>query len=80
MVGERINPTGKKKLQEELKEGKTSEIRRFASEQIEKGAKILDVNVGMPGIDEKKTMIDTVQFLSTIVEAPFALIHLLLRL
>ena len=73
VVGERINPTGKKKLQEELKEGKTSEIRRFASEQIEKGAKILDVNVGMPGIDEKKTMIDTVQFLSTIVEAPLCI-------
>ena len=73
VIGERINPTGKKKLQQELKESKTNEIRRFASEQIEKGANILDVNVGMPGVDEKKTMIDTVQFLSTIVEAPLCI-------
>ncbi|MDQ2086611.1 homocysteine S-methyltransferase family protein [Herbivorax sp. ANBcel31] len=73
VVGERINPTGKKKLQKELREGKTNEVRRFASEQIEKGAKILDVNVGMPGIDEKKTMIDIVQFLSITVKAPLCL-------
>ncbi|AUG57849.1 homocysteine S-methyltransferase family protein [Acetivibrio saccincola] len=73
VVGERINPTGKKKLQEELKEGKKSEIRRFAFEQVEKGADILDVNVGMPGIDEKKTMVETLQFLSTIVEAPLCI-------
>jgi 5-methyltetrahydrofolate--homocysteine methyltransferase len=53
VVGERINPTGKKKLQAELKEGSTQEVRRLALEQAEKGADILDVNVGMPGIDEK---------------------------
>ncbi|TYQ15767.1 UNVERIFIED_CONTAM: 5-methyltetrahydrofolate--homocysteine methyltransferase [Acetivibrio alkalicellulosi] len=73
VVGERINPTGKKKLQEELKEGKTSQIRTFANEQIEKGAAILDVNVGMPGIDEKETMVNTVQFLTTTVDAPLCL-------
>ena len=48
VVGERINPTGKKKLQEELKEGKTSLVTDLALEQVEKGAKVLDVNVGMP--------------------------------
>lgn len=73
VVGERINPTGKKKLQEELKEGKTSEVRRFAVEQLEKGAKILDVNVGMPGIDEKETMIKVVELLVPMIDAPLCL-------
>jgi len=73
VVGERINPTGKKKLQAELKEGKTSEVRRFAVEQLEKGAKVLDVNVGMPGIDEKETMIKIVELLSPMVDAPLCL-------
>lgn len=73
VVGERINPTGKKKLQEELREGKTSEVRRFAVEQLEKGAKILDVNVGMPGIDEKETMVKIIELLVPMVDAPLCL-------
>jgi 5-methyltetrahydrofolate--homocysteine methyltransferase len=73
VVGERINPTGKKKLQAELKEGLNHEIRRFALEQVEKGACILDVNVGMPGIDEKETMISTVSLLDGICDAPLCL-------
>lgn len=73
IVGERINPTGKKKLQAELKEGLTHEIRRFAVEQLEMGASILDVNVGMPGIDEKETMINTVRQLGGICAAPLCL-------
>ncbi len=73
VVGERINPTGKKKLQEELREGKTSEVRRFAVEQLEKGAKVLDVNVGMPGIDERETMVKIVELLAPMVEAPLCL-------
>ncbi len=73
IVGERINPTGKKKLQAELKEGSTNEIRRFALEQLEKGANILDVNVGMPGIDEKEVMVNTVSLLGSICDAPLCL-------
>ena len=73
IVGERINPTGKKKLQTELKEGSTNEIRRFAHEQQEKGADILDVNVGMPGIDEKEVMVNTVSLLGSICDAPLCL-------
>ena len=73
IIGERINPTGKKKLQEELREGKTAEIRRFALEQTEKGAVVLDVNVGMPGIDEKAKMVETVELLSSMVESPLCL-------
>ncbi len=73
VVGERINPTGKKKLQEELRQGMTSLVRQFAIEQVEKGANILDVNVGMPGIDEKETMIKVVELLSSISDAPLCL-------
>ncbi len=73
VVGERINPTGKKKLQAELKEGLSHEVRRLALEQVEKGASILDVNVGMPGIDEKETMLSTISLLGGICETPLCL-------
>jgi 5-methyltetrahydrofolate--homocysteine methyltransferase len=73
VVGERINPTGKKKLQEELKQGLTHEVRRLAMEQTEIGAVILDVNVGMPGIDEKKTMVEITALLSNFTDAPLCL-------
>ncbi len=73
IVGERINPTGKKLLQEELRQGKTTETMRFAQEQLEHGAKILDVNVGMPGIDEKQTMTDAVELLSAAAESPLCI-------
>lgn len=73
IVGERINPTGKKKLQAELREGLTQEIRKFAAEQVEKGANILDVNVGMPGINEKETMLNTISLLGGISDAPLCL-------
>ena len=53
IVGERINPTGKKKLQQELREGSFELVTQFAQEQEERGASILDVNMGMSGIDEK---------------------------
>ena len=73
IIGERINPTGKKKLQEELREGKTFEVRRFAAEQVESGAVVLDVNTGMPGIDEKETMVKLVELLSSLVETPLCI-------
>lgn len=73
VVGERINPTGKKKLQEELKNGLTQEVRRLAMEQTQNGAEILDVNVGMPGIDEKQTMAEIATLLSNFTDAPLCL-------
>ncbi|MGI6491014.1 MAG: homocysteine S-methyltransferase family protein [Pelotomaculum sp.] len=73
VVGERINPTGKKQLSEELKQGKLNEVRRLAVEQLAGGAHILDVNVGVPGIDEGKTMVDAIKLLSNVVEAPLCL-------
>lgn len=73
VVGERINPSGKKMLQEELRQGMTSLVKQFAREQVEKGASVLDVNVGMPGIDEKETMVKVVEELSSITDAPLCL-------
>lgn len=73
IIGERINPTGKKQLGEELRQGKFSEVRRLAAEQVENGAELLDVNVGMAGIDEKATMVEVVKLLSNIVESPLCL-------
>jgi 5-methyltetrahydrofolate--homocysteine methyltransferase len=52
IIGERINPTGKKLYSQELREGKTAYIRREAQEQAAAGASLLDVNCGAPGVDE----------------------------
>lgn len=60
IVGERINPTGKKKLQEQLREGNPEMVLNFAQEQEECGAAVLDVNVGMSGINEKELMLSLI--------------------
>lgn len=52
LIGERINPTGKKGFTEELRTGKTAYIRREAAGQVAAGAHLLDVNCGAPGVDE----------------------------
>jgi 5-methyltetrahydrofolate--homocysteine methyltransferase len=56
IIGERINPTGKKQYSQELLDGKVAYIRREAQEQIQAGATLLDINVGAPGIDEPAAM------------------------
>lgn len=61
IVGERINPTGKKKLQAELMAGSFEMVSDFAEEQEENGARILDINMGMGGIDEKETMLSAIE-------------------
>jgi 5-methyltetrahydrofolate--homocysteine methyltransferase len=61
IVGERINPTGKKALQAELKEGKLDIVIQMAEEQAMLGAAILDINLGMNGIDEKEVMLMAIQ-------------------
>ena len=63
VIGERINPTGKKKLQAELREGKFGMVKQYASEQLADGAAILDVNMGLSGIDEKAMMLETIGLL-----------------
>lgn len=70
VVGERINPTGKKALQQELTEGKMSIIRQMSQEQEKQGANLLDVNVGQPGIDEVKTIKSVIGLLATTTKLP----------
>lgn len=73
IVGERINPTGKKKLQEELRNGSFDTVTRFAQEQEEQGASILDVNVGMSGIDEKTVMLQALEEISGMTKLPLSI-------
>jgi len=64
IIGERINPTGRKKLQEELKAGNFDTVKADALAQIEAGAAILDVNAGVPGADEPALLVQMVEVLS----------------
>lgn len=73
IVGERINPTGKKGLQAELKEGKLDRVIEMALEQEENGAAILDMNMGMNGIDEKEMMQKAVYEVSRTVNLPLCI-------
>lgn len=73
VIGERINPTGKKKFQETLRNGSLSMVVDFAREQEEKGANILDVNMGMNGIDEKQMMLDSIYEVTSAVDLPLCL-------
>lgn len=73
LVGERINPTGKKALQQELLEGKLSIIRQMAQDQEAQGAALLDVNIGQPGIDEVQTIKNVIGLLSTSSPLPLVI-------
>ena len=73
VIGERINPTGKKNLQAELREGKLDLVMDMASSQIEAGADILDINVGMNGIDEEEMMIKVVNEVSSLTDVPLCI-------
>jgi 5-methyltetrahydrofolate--homocysteine methyltransferase len=70
VIGERINPTGRKKLAEELAAGDFSRVRSDALAQIEAGAHVLDVNSGVPGADEPAIMRQAVQMVMETVDAP----------
>lgn len=73
VVGERINPTGKKKLQAQLREGKLDLVRQMAMEQETNGAGILDINMGMNGIDEKEMMKSVIYEVSSTVDCPLCI-------
>ncbi len=73
IIGERINPTGKKLYSQELHDGKVAYIRREAMEQVQAGATLLDVNVGAPGIDEPAAMERAVFCVSGATDAPIVL-------
>jgi len=70
IIGERINPTGKKRLKEALKTGDMDYILSQAADQIRDGAEILDVNAGVPGIDEKEVIVNVIKVLQGITDAP----------
>lgn len=70
IIGERINPTGKKRFKQALKEQDMDYILGQAIEQVDAGAEILDVNVGAPEIDEKEMMVKTVKALQSVVDVP----------
>lgn len=70
VIGERINPTGKKKFKEALRNHDMNYILNQALEQVHAGADILDVNVGLPEIDEKAMMVSAVKSLQGIVDVP----------
>ncbi len=73
VIGERINPTGKKKLQAELREGSLNMVRQMALDQEENGAQILDINMGMNGIDEKEMMLQTIYEVTSTVDCPLCI-------
>ncbi|WP_318031847.1 homocysteine S-methyltransferase family protein [Tannockella kyphosi] len=70
VIGERINPTGKKRFAQAIIERDMSYILKQALEQVEAGAEILDVNVGVPQIDEKQRMVEVVKAIQSIVTTP----------
>lgn len=70
VIGERINPTGKKKLKEAYRAGDVGYVLREAVAQVEAGAHILDVNAGVPGLDEPAVLDATVQAIQGVTDAP----------
>ncbi len=73
VIGERLNPTGKKALKEALIKGDMDYVSEMAREQVEAGALLLDVNAGVPGIDEEKTLKAMVHAVCDAVSAPLLL-------
>ena len=70
VVGERINPTGKAVFKEALRNGDLDYILKVAVEEVDAGADILDVNLGLPEIDEKKVMVKLIKELQGILDTP----------
>ncbi len=73
LIGERINPTGRKKLAEEIKNGSLFSVKREAVDQVRAGANLLDVNMGVGGIDEAQAMHTAIKEVSQITDAPLAI-------
>ena len=73
IIGERINPTGRKKLQQELKAGNFDTVKADALAQIEAGAAILDVNAGVPQADEPALLVHMVEVLTELSDVPLCI-------
>ncbi|MBD3320698.1 MAG: 5-methyltetrahydrofolate--homocysteine methyltransferase [Chitinivibrionales bacterium] len=73
VVGERINPTGKKALQAELRKNSLLKVKQYAQEQARRGAAVLDVNMGLSGIDEMNMMLNSIRLLSRMSPLPLCI-------
>jgi 5-methyltetrahydrofolate--homocysteine methyltransferase len=73
MIGEKINPTGNKKLAAAIQEGNLDAVRKLAVRQVAWGADVLDVNVGVPGIDEVEMIAKVVAIVSQAVDVPLCI-------
>lgn len=73
MIGEKINPTGRKKLAAALAEGNLDYVRQLAENQVAWGAEVLDINVGVPGLNEVEVVKQLVEMISSTVDVPFCL-------
>ncbi|HEX2153767.1 MAG TPA: dihydropteroate synthase [Acidimicrobiia bacterium] len=73
LIGERINPTGRKRLAEEMKWGDFSQVKTDAVAQVEAGAQMLDVNAGIPLADEPAILAATVKLVQSLVDAPLSI-------
>ena len=73
MIGEKINPTGRKKLAAALAEGNFDYVRQLVENQIAWGAEVLDINVGVPGLDEVAIIPKIVQLVASIIDIPLCL-------
>ncbi|MEF9896146.1 MAG: homocysteine S-methyltransferase family protein, partial [Clostridia bacterium] len=70
VIGERLNPTGKPRIKQALREGDMETLLREGLAQVAAGAQILDVNVGLPGIDEVETLAQVVSALEGVIDVP----------
>jgi 5-methyltetrahydrofolate--homocysteine methyltransferase len=73
VIGEKINPTGRKKLAAALLEGNLEYVKQLASTQVSAGADLLDVNVGVPGAEEEKLLPQVIKMLAEQFDVPFCL-------
>ena len=73
VIGERINPTGRKKLAAEIREGSLLSVKKEAVNQVKAGAELLDVNMGVAGIDAVKAMSQAVTEIAQLTDAPLAI-------
>ena len=73
IIGERINPTGRKKLQTELEARNFNTVKQDAADQVQSGAAILDVNAGVPDADEPALIVETIQAVQAVTDVPLCI-------
>ena len=73
IIGERINPTGRKLLAEEMERGDYSRIEHDALAQVEAGAQVLDINAGIPLADEPQILKDCIQLVQSLTDVPLCI-------